>query len=138
MKRLLLLTTATALILTFVQLAHDHRAAAPPPPTPRATTGNGDPATTVTRVFLHAMLAGDLPTAAALSTPVLAGRLTTQPPETGRSVDPPAAIETTLLAQQLGSADVAVELHWPGGRIAAVRLRLTQVNGRWLIAEVGS
>lgn len=138
MKRLPLLTTTAALILTLVQLAHHHRGAAPPPPTPRATTGNGKPATTVTREFLHAMLAGDLPAATALSTPLLAGRLTTERPETGRSVDPPAAIETTLLAQQLGSADVAVELHWPGGRIAAVRLRLTQVNGRWLIAEVGS
>ncbi len=134
MKRLLTITVAATIVLLLVSLTHGrtpvrHGAAAPVIP---AATSD---AVGVARSYLTSLLRGDLSTAEANSTPLLATQLAGQPPRLG-SFDEVPALSLLTLDQDATSTDLAVEMHWPDGRIAALRVQLTLRNGRWLVAGV--
>ncbi len=134
MKRLVTLTAAAAVVLLLVSLTHHHRRGSGSPIAPARPTFAAD-AAEVARRYLTALLTGDLAAAEAHSTPLLAAQLAAQPPQP-RTVDRPSRIDLLTLGQQPGSTDLAAELHWPDGRIAALRVQLDSLNGEWLVAGV--
>ena len=103
-----------------------------------ATTGKAETNSPidVSRQYLTALLSGDVATAASLSTPLLAERLTAEPAGPTRGVRRPTSIDFVLLVADATGADVAAELHWPSQGIAALRLRLDFIGERWTVAEV--
>ena len=133
MKRLITFTVAATIVLLLVSLTHRT-------PARRGATAPVSPATTsdavgVARSYLTSLLNGDLSTAQANSTPLLATQLAGQPPRPG-TFDEVPALSLLTLDQEATSTDLAVEMHWPDGRIAALRVQLTLRNGRWLVAGV--
>jgi hypothetical protein len=121
-------------VLLLVSLTHGHtptRHSAAAPATPTATSEPAD----VARTYLTALLTGDLSTAESNSTPLLATQLAGQPPRPGSSDEVPA-LNLLALDQEPTSRDIAVELHWQDGRIAALRVQLDLRNGHWLVAGV--
>lgn len=133
MKRLITLTAAAAAVLLLISLTHHGRRANSPTvaSNPKATSA----ATDVARDYLTALLSGDLATAEARSTALLATQLGAHPPRPG-TVDAPARIDLLTLDEQPGFTDLAAELHWTDGRIAALRIQLALLDGRWLVTGV--
>lgn len=90
----------------------------------------------VGREFLRALLAGDVLSATETSTPLLAARLSQQQPTSVPVSEPKPTIELLVLAADARNADLAVELRWPGDRLAALRLRLVKLPEGWRVGEV--
>jgi hypothetical protein len=133
-KRLVTLTAAAAVVLFLVSLTYRHtpgRQSTTAPVSPAAASD----ATEVARSYLTALLTADLATAEAQSTPLLATHLAAQPPQPTAADEPPR-IDLSTLDQGPGWADLAAELHWPDGRLAALRVQLDLLDGRWLVAGV--
>lgn len=133
------LAAATGLVAVLLLLAHSchHQPAPTTPAVQPSIAANISPPQTARR-FLMAILAGDLDTAETVSSPLLAQHLTSEPISSAVTTAAPSAIELTPLSQDAHNADVAVELRWADGNLAALRLRLVLVEDRWLVAEVGS
>lgn len=134
MKRYLILTVASVAVLLLVSLTHRHRRG------PDSTAAPASPAVTteapaVARHYLTGLLTGDLAAAEANSTPLLATQLAAQPPQL-HTVDGPSRIDLLTLDERPGSTELAAELHWTDGRIAALRVQLDLLNGRWLVSGV--
>lgn len=135
MKRLVAITVAATVVLLIASLTSGRTPARHRAPAaalkPSATSVPDD----VTRTYLTALLTGDLITAEANSTQLLAKQLASQPPRPGSFDDVPVFVVLTL-NRAATSTDLAVELHWPEGRIAALRIQLHLHDGRWLVAGV--
>jgi hypothetical protein len=134
MKRFVTLTAAATAVVLLVSLTHHHRRG------PNSTAATSSPAVTteapaVARHYLTGLLTGDLVAAEANSTPLLARQLAAQPPQL-HTVDGPSRIDLLTLDERPGSTELAAELHWPDGRIAALRVQLVLLDGRWLVAGV--
>lgn len=134
MKRLITITVAATVVLLLVSLTHGHGQARHGAAAAVGSTATSEPAD-VARTYLAALLTGNLSTAQTNSTPLLATQLTSQPPRPG-SFDQVPVFDLLTLDQTTTSTDLAVELHWPDGRIAALRVQLALLDGRWLVAGV--
>lgn len=134
MKRLITITVAATIVLLLVSLTHGHAPSRHIAAAAASSAATSEPAD-VARTYLTALLTGDLSTAEANSTPLLAKQLAGQPPRLG-SFDEVPTLSLLTLDQQATWTDLAVEMHWPDGRIAALRVQLTLLNGRWLFARV--
>jgi hypothetical protein len=134
MRRLVTLTATATVVLLLVNLT-GHRGRPPGitgvPASPTVVAG----AAAVASDYLTALLTGDLAAAEAVSTPLLAAQLAAQPPQPG-TVDRPSRIDLLTLDERPGSTDLAAELRWPDGRIAAMRVQLVLLDGGWLVAGV--
>ena len=134
MKRLITITVAATIVLLLVSLTHGHAPSRPSAAAAVDPTATSEPAD-VARTYLTSLLTGDLSTAEVNSTPLLATQLAKQPPRPG-SFDEVPTLSLLTLDQEATSTDLAVEMHWPVGRIAALRVQLTLLNGRWVVAGV--
>jgi hypothetical protein len=135
MKRFITITVAATVVLLIVSLTHGHTHAGHGAPTaglqPTASSEPRD----VARTYLTALLTGDLNTAEANSTQLLARQLANQPPRPS-SLDEVPVFDLLTLDQAATFTDLAVEMHWSHGRIAALRIQLGLIDGRWLVAGV--
>lgn len=135
MTRLAAITGVVAALLLITSGCHHQPASRTAPPAQAASVAPIPPLQTAHQ-FLTAILSGDLDTAKAVSSPLLTQHLTSGP--ANRTTAAPSALDLLLLSQDARDADVAVELHWPNGNVAALRLRLVRSGDRWLVAEAGS
>lgn len=135
MKRLILAIGAAACLLLLVSLTRTHAPAHHRANTPQTTWVQPDPST-VAHDYLTALIAGDIRSAEVLSTPLLARQLTAEPlgPAAGRLQ--PASMDLYVLDQTRSTTDIAVELHWANGRLAALRIQLVRQEDGWLVAAV--
>lgn len=134
MKRLITITVAATVVLLIVSLTHGRapvRHVTASLTNPAAITEPAD----VARTYLTALLTGNLKVAEAHSTPLLATQLASQPPHLASHDDVPL-FNLFMLDRTATSTDLAVQMHWPEGRIAALRVQLTLLDGRWLVAGV--
>lgn len=134
MKRLIAVTVAATVVLLLVSLTHGHAPARHGAEATASPTVTSDPVD-VARTYLTALLTGDLSTAEANGTPLLASQLAGQPPRPN-SVDEVPVLDLLTLDHEATSMDLAAELRWPDGRIAALRVQLARLEGRWLVAGV--
>jgi hypothetical protein len=134
MRHLVTLTATATVVLLLVNLT-DHRGRPPGSTGVPASATVVAGAAAVASHYLTALLTGDLAAAEAVSTPLLAAQLAAQSPQSG-TVDRPSRIDLLTLDERPGSTDLAAELRWPGGRIAAMRVQLVLLDGGWLVAGV--
>jgi hypothetical protein len=134
MKRLITITVAATVVLLLLSLNHGRTPARHDTATRLNPTPMTEPAD-VARTHLTALLTADPSTAQANSTPLLARQLASQPPRPG-SLDEVPVFDLLTLDRTDTSTDLAVQMRWPDGRIAAVRVQLAVVDGRWLVAGV--
>lgn len=134
MKRLIMITAAATVVLLIVSLTHGRapvRHVTASPTNPAAITDPAD----VARTYLTALLTGDLRVAEANSTPLLATELASHPPHLA-SLDAVPLLNLLMLERTATSTDIAVEMHWADGRVAALRVQLGLLDGRWLVAGI--
>jgi hypothetical protein len=135
MKRLITITVAATVVLLIVSLTHGHtHAGHSAPAAGLQPTASWEPRD-VARTYLTALLTGDLNTAETNSTQLLARQLASQPPRPS-SLDEVPVFDLLTLDRAATFTDLAVEMHWPDGRIAALRIQLGLIDGRWLVAGV--
>lgn len=135
MKRLIICTSVLALLLIVAsQCGQPRRTGAPGSGSDEAVASAA--ALDVGRAFLTALLTGDVRLAARLSTPLMAVRLIKQGPVSVAAAGPAPSMELVVLAANRLSTDIAAELHWPGNRLAALRLRLVWLPAGWRVGEV--
>jgi len=125
---------AVVLAVTSVIRGHD-RTRTQPLPSRSTTNARVHGPEEIARRYLTALLTGDLTAARAVSTPLLAQQLSTVPaPQRAPATQP--TLELTVLSAGPTDADVAASLHWPNGQVAALRVLLNQMDGRWHVAGV--
>lgn len=135
MKRLVRLAAVATAVLVLISLTHKHQG-------PRATapvstqTGLEQTPEDVARMYLSALLSGDLANAEAVSSPLLSQQLASAPPNV-HSLEPiPPRIDLLTLDRQSTTVDLAAELSWPDGRLAAMRIQLAAIDGTWKVTGV--
>ena len=90
----------------------------------------------VARIYLSALLSGDLANAEAVSSPLLAQQLASAPPSVPSLEPIPPHIDFLALDRQRTTVDLAAELNWPDGRLAAMRVQLAAIDGTWKVTGV--
>ena len=135
MKRLVWLAAAATAVLVLVSLTQKHQAQQPAAPISGRTTW-APPPEAVARTYLIALLVGDLREAQAVSSPLLAQQLASAPPSVHSREPIPPRIELLILNRQATTVDLAAELSWPDGRLAAMRLQLAVIDGAWKVMGV--
>jgi hypothetical protein len=134
MKRLVAITVAATIVLLLVSLTQGKAPARRDPSAPLSAPATAD-AVDVARTYITALMGGDVKAAQAHSTLLLATQLASQPPHPG-SFDQQPRVDLLTLSKAATSLDLAAELQWPDGRIAAFRVQLELHDGHWVVAGV--
>ena len=135
MKRLVRLAAVATAVLVLISLTQIHQV---PRPTAFVSTqtGLGQTPEDVARMYLSALLSGDFANAEAVSSPLLTQQLASAPPSV-HSLEPiPPRIDLLTLDRQSTTVDLAAELSWPDGRLAAMRIQLAVTDGAWKVIGV--
>ena len=135
MNRLVRLAAVATAVLVLISLTHKNQVPRSTAPASTQTVLEQTPED-VARAYLSALLSGDLGNAEAVSSPLLTQRLASAPPSV-HSLDPiPPRIELLTLDRQSSTVDLAAELSWPDGRLAAMRIQLAVIYGAWKVIGV--